>query len=197
MKKTISAGASVVTAALLVGSIGAAAPKPKLPKSWRGTAQYTYTYEEADRTVQKTMSASIVLVPVRGWTGNYTVSRGTVTGTYTEKTPSDGCTLTLSGSYPATKYLLTLQVSASRSARASFSGSEGGTNASFPATRTCPDGTSETTAVTGYLDNPFFMLTRHTGGFPVKASLTRIAGSLRTAQSGGVWTLRYSFVGKR
>ena len=43
----------------------------------------------------------------------------------------------------------------------------------------------------------FFMLTRNTAGFPVKSGLTKIAGSLRQAQSGAVWTLRFSFVGKR
>ena len=41
------------------------------------------------------------------------------------------------------------------------------------------------------------MLTRKNAGVPVKAALTKIAGSLRTAESGAVWTLRFSFVGKR
>jgi hypothetical protein len=41
------------------------------------------------------------------------------------------------------------------------------------------------------------MLVRHTAGFPVNKSLTRISGSLRTAQDGGVWNVRFSFVGKK
>ena len=41
------------------------------------------------------------------------------------------------------------------------------------------------------------MLVRHTVGFPVTSSLTKIAGSLRTAQSGGVWAVRFSLVGKK
>jgi hypothetical protein len=47
------------------------------------------------------------------------------------------------------------------------------------------------------VENPFFMVSRHTAGFPVNASLTRISGSLRTAQDGGVWTVRFSLVGKK
>jgi hypothetical protein len=191
MKKTIPAGAAVVAGALLVSSIGTAAPKPKPPKRWRGTALYTYTLKDDGRSVEQTVSGSVVLVPVRGWTGSYQVSSGALKSEYTEKT-SDGCTLTSSGSYPASKYLLSLQLSGRR---ASFSGSEGAVSKPVTATRTCPDGTSETSEQ-GVV-NPFFMLTRHTAGFPVNASLTKIAGSLRTVESGAVWTVRFSFVGQR
>jgi hypothetical protein len=195
MKKSIAASTVVVAAAaLLVSSVGAAAPTPKLPKRWRGNAVYTYTYNGDDQIVQQTVSASVVLVPVKGWTGTYGVSSGTIKSDYTSKTP-DGCTTTSSGSYSASKYLLTLQVDSSRRPRASFSAQEGAVGAPVPATQTCPDGTSQTTSMG--VENPFFMLSRHTTGFPVNASLTRISGSLRTAQSGGVWTVRFSLVGKK
>jgi hypothetical protein len=194
MRKTLAAAAAVLAAALLVSSVEAAAPKPKLPKRWRGTAVYTHTYTGSDQTVQQTVSASVVLVPVRGWTGTYQVSSGTIKSNYTSKTP-DGCTMTSSGSYRATKYLLTLQVSVSRPPRASFSAQEGAVSAPVPSTTTCPDGTSLNSTVG--VENPFFMVSRHTAGFPVNASLTRISGSLRTAQDGGVWTVRFSLVGKK
>ena len=194
MTKTLATGAVVVAAGLLASSIGAATPKPKLPKRWRGTAVYTYTHNGNDQVVQQTVSASVVLVPVRGWIGTYQPASGTIKSSYTSKTP-DGCTLTSSGSYKVTKYLLTLQVSASSRPTASFSAPEGAVSAPVPATQTCPDGTSQTSEMG--VENPFFMVSRHTAGFPVKASLTRISGSLRTAQSGGVWTVRFSLVGTK
>src|SRR5207248_8009884 len=123
MKTTIAAGAAVVAAALLVSSIGAATT-PKLPKRWRGTAVYTYARNGDDGSVQQTVSASVVLVPAKGWTGTYQVSSGTIKYSDTETT-SDGCTQTSSGSFPASKYLLTLQLDLSRRPRATFSGSEG------------------------------------------------------------------------
>ena len=194
MKKTIATGAAVVATALIVSSVGAAAPKPKLPKRWTGTAVYTHTYQGDDGSMQQTVNAAVVLVPAKGWRGTYQVSSGTIKSNYTQTT-SDGCTVTSSGSYPASKYLLTLQVSASPRPRASFSAQEGAVSAPVPATTTCPDGTSFTSEIG--VENPFFMVGRHTAGFPVKASLTRISGSLRTAQDGGVWTVRFSFVGKK
>ena len=118
------------------------------------------------------------------------------TRTRTTETTSDGCTQTSSGSFPASKYLLTLQLDLSRRPRATFSGSEGAAPAPTTVTITCPDGTTSQSQ-SGGVENPFYMLVRHTAGFPVKASLTRIAGSLRTAQSGGVWTVRFSLVGKK
>jgi hypothetical protein len=197
MKKTIAAGASLVAAALLVSSTGAATPKPKLPKRWRGTAVYTYTYQGDDSSVEQTVSASVVLVPVlrRGWTNMYEVSSGTITYDDTQKT-SDGCTQTSSASFQASKYLLTLQLELSRRPRASFSGSEGAAPTPTTVTMTCPDGTTSQSQ-SGGVENPFYMLVRHTAGFPVNASLTKISGSLRTAQSGAVWTVRFSFVGKK
>jgi hypothetical protein len=194
MRKTIAAGAAVIAAALLVSSVGAAAPKPKLPKRWRGTAVYTHTYKGDDRSFQQTVSASVVLVPAKGWTGTYAVSSGTIKSNYTDTT-SDGCTTTSSGSYAASKYLLTLQLDASSRPRASFSAPEGAVDAPVPAMTTCPDGTSLASEMG--VENPFFMLGRHTAGFPVKASLTRISGSLRTVQDGAVWTVRFSLVGKK
>jgi hypothetical protein len=196
MRKTVAAGAAVIAATLLVSSIGVAAT-PKPPKRWRGTAVYTYTLKDDERTVQQTVTGSILLVPVRraGWPNTYEVSSGTIKSEYKE-TASDGCTLTSSASYAANKYLLTLQLSLTRPPRASFSGSEGAATSPASATRTCPDGTSQQTELGG-VASPFFMLTRHTAGFPVTASLTKIAGSLRTAQSGIVWTVRFSFIGQR
>ena len=122
MKKTIATGAALVAAALLVSSVGAAAPKPKLPKRWLATAVYTYTYQGDEWTAQQTVSASVVLVRVRGGTSSYEVSSGTIKYDSTQKT-SDGCTQTSSGSFKASKYLLTLQLVLSRRPRASFSGS--------------------------------------------------------------------------
>jgi hypothetical protein len=197
MKKTLATGAAVVAAALLVSSVGAAAPKPKLPKRWQATAFYTYSYKGDDATAQQTVSASVVLTPVRvrGWTNMYEVSSGTIKFDSTTTT-SDGCTQTSSGSFPATKYLLTLQLDLSRRPRATFSGSEGAAPTLQTVTITCPDGTTSQSQ-SGGVENPFYMLVRHTAGFPVNKSLTRIAGSLRTAQSGIVWTVRFSFVGKK
>jgi hypothetical protein len=198
-RRTIAASAAVA-AALLVSSVVAAAPAAKVPKRWHGTALYTYTYTGDDGSVQQTMNASVVLVPVRvrGWTNTYQVSTGTIKWDYKQQT-SDGCTLTSSGSYRATKYhlVLQLQLQRGRRPRAFFSGQEGGASDYPTATITCPDGTSETTTLGSGIGNPFFMLTRKTAGVPVKAALTKIAGSLRTAESGAVWTLRFSFVGKR
>ena len=195
MKTTIATAAALVAAALLVSSVDAAAPKPKLPKRWRGTAVYTHTYNADDRSFQQTVSASVVLVPAKGWTGTYAVSSGTIKSNYTDTDKTSGCTTTSSGSYPASKYLLTLQLDASSRPRASFSAQEGAVSAPVPATTTCPDGTS-TTSTMG-VENPFFMVGRHTAGFPVKASLTRISGSLRTVEDGAVWTVRFSLVGKK
>ena len=197
MRQAIAAVAAVAAAALLVSSVDAAAPKPKLPKRWRATAVYTYTYQGDDWTAQQTVSASVVLTPVRarGWTDMYQVSSGTITYDNTQKT-SDGCTQTSSGSFPASKYLLTLQLDLSRRPRASFSGSEGAAPTPTTVTITCPDGTTSQSQ-SGGVENPFYMLVRHTAGFPVNASLTRISGSLRTAQSGAVWNVRFSFVGKK
>jgi hypothetical protein len=195
MKKSIAAGAALVAAALLVSSVGAAAPKPKLPKRWRGTAVYTYTYKGDDFSTQQTVSASVVLVLRKGYTATYQSSSGTIRSDYTQTRSDDGCTTTSSGSYPVSKYLLTLQVDASSRPRASFSAPEGAVSAPVPATTTCPDGTSFDSTMG--VENPFFMVSRHTAGFPVKASLTRISGSLRTAQDGGVSTVRFSLVGKR
>jgi hypothetical protein len=195
MKKTITASAAVVAAALLVSSIGAAVPKPKVPKRWSATAVYTYTYQGDEGSAQQTVSASVVLVPVKGWTSSYQVKSGTIKFDNTTKT-SDGCTQTSSGSFPASKYLLTLQLDLSRRPRASFSGSEGAAPSLQTVTITCPDGTTSQNE-SGGVENPFYMLVRHTAGFPVNKSLTRIVGSLRTAQSGGVWAVRFSFVGKK
>lgn len=197
MKTTIATTAALVAAALLVSSVDAAAPKPKLPKRWRATAVYTYTYQGDDATAQQTVSASVVLTPVRarGWTNMYQVSSGTIKYDQTQKT-SDGCTQTSSGSFPASKYLLTLQLDPSRRPRAYFSGSEGAAPAPTTVTITCPDGTTSQSQ-SGGVENPFYMLVRHTAGFPVTSSLTKIAGSLRTAQSGIVWNVRFSFVGKK
>src|SRR5262245_1462106 len=191
MRKTIAAGVAVVAAALIVSSVGAAAAKPKLPKRWRATAVYTYTYQGDEGSAQQTVSASVVLVPVRarGWTNMYQVSSGTIKFDTTQET-SDGCTQTSSGSFPASKYLLTLQLDLSRRPRASFSGSEGAAPALQTVTITCPDGTTSQSQ-SGGVENPFYMLVRHTAGFPVNASLTKISGSLRTAQDGGVWTVRF------
>lgn len=196
MKTTIATAAALFAAALLVSSVDAAAPKPKLPKRWRGTAVYTYTYQGDDSTAQQTVSAAVVLTPVRarGWSNMYQVSSGTITYDQTQKT-SDGCTQTSSGSFAASKYLLTLQLDPSRR-RAYFSGSEGAAPAPTTVTTTCPDGTTSQSQ-SGGVENPFYMLVRHTAGSPVTSSLTKIAGSLRTAQSGGVWTVRYSLVGKK
>jgi hypothetical protein len=195
MRQAIAAVAAVVAAALLVSSVDAAAPKPKLPKRWRGTAVYTNTYTSDDSSGQQTVTASVVLVPAKCWTSTYQVSSGTIKFDDTEKT-SDGCTQQSSGSFPASKYLLTLQLDLSRHPRATFSGSEGAAPTPTTVTITCPDGTTSQTQ-SGGVENPFYMLVRHTAGFPVNMSLTRIAGSLRTAQSGSVWTVRFSFVGKK
>jgi hypothetical protein len=197
MKKTIATGAALVAAALLVSSVEAAAPKPKLPKRWLATAVYTYNYQGDDATAQQTVNASVVLLPVRrrGWTNMYEVSSGTIKYDSTTTT-SDGCTQTSSGSFKASKYLLTLQLDLSRRPRASFSGSEGAAPSPTTVTITCPDGTTSQSE-SGGVENPFYMLVRHTAGFPVNASLTKIAGSLRTAQSGIVWNVRFSFVGKK
>ena len=139
------------------------------------------------------MRGSVVMVPVRarGWPGTYQVSSATIKSRYTE-TSSEGCTLTSSGSYRAAKSLLVLQVSGGN---ASFSGSEGALSAPVRATRTCPDGSSLSNPVPVF--NPFFMLTRHTAGFAVKGSPGKFAGTLRRAESGAVWTVRFSFVGQR
>ena len=195
MKKSIATGAAVLAAALLVSSIDAATPKPKVPKRWRATAVYTYTYKDDEQSAQQTVSASVVLVPVRGWTNTYQVSSGTIKFDNTTTT-SDGCTQASSGSVPASKYLLTLQLALSRRPRATFSGSEGAAPAPQTVTITCPDGTTSQSQ-SGGVENPFYMLVRHTAGFPVNTSFTKISGSLRTAQSGAVWTVRFSFVGKK
>jgi hypothetical protein len=197
MKKTIATGAAVLAAALLVSSVDAAAPKPKLPKRWLATATYTYAYKDAEQDARQTVSASVVLVPVRrrGWPNMYEVLSGTIKYDNTLRT-SDGCTQTSSGSFRASKYLLTLQLQLPPRPRATFSGSEGAAPAPTTVTITCPDGTTSQSQ-SGGVENPFYLLVRHTAGFPVNASLTRISGSLRTAQSGGVWTVRFSFVGKK
>jgi hypothetical protein len=193
MKKAFVLGAAVLATALVASSIDAAPTAAKPPKRWRGTAVYTYTYKDDERSVQQTVSGSVVMAPVRarGWTGTYQVSSGTIKSSYTEKS-SDGCTLTSSGSYRAAKSLLVLQVSGGN---ASFSGSEGALSAPVQATRTCPDGSSLSNPVPVF--NPFFMLTRHTAGFAVKGSPGKFAGKLRQAESGAVWTVRFSFVGQR
>jgi hypothetical protein len=191
MKKAFVLGAAVLAAALVASSIDAAPTAAKPPKRWRGTALYTYTYKDDDRSVQQTVNGSVVLAPVRGRPGTYQVSSGTIKSDYSEKS-SDGCTLTSSGSYRATKYLLTLQVSGGN---ASLSGSEGAVSAPVEATRTCPDGSSLSNPVPVF--NPFFMLTRHTAGFRVKGSPGKFAGTLRRAESGAVWTVRFSFVAQR
>jgi hypothetical protein len=193
MKKAFVLGATVLAAALVASSIDAAATSAKPAKRWRGTAVYTYTYKGDDRTVQQTVSGSVVMVPTRarGWTGAYEVSSGTIKSNYAEKS-SDGCTLTSSGTYRAPKSLLVLQVSGGS---ASLSGSEGAVSAPVPATRTCTDGSSLESPVPVF--NPFFMLTRHTAGFAVKGSPGKFAGTLRRAESGAVWTVRFSFAGQR
>jgi len=196
MKTAIAAGAAVVAAALLVSSVGAAAPKPKLPKRWRGTGLYTYAYRGHGGSIRQSVSASVVLVAAPGSTATYQASSGTIKSHYTAKT-GDGCTVTSSGSYRATKYLLTLRLQVSRDPKATFSGQEGAASGPVPLKKACPSGTSETTTSTLGVENPFYMLTRNSAGFPVKGSLTRISGSLRTAQSGAVWTLRFSFLGQR
>ena len=81
MRKTIAVSAIVVVAALLVTSIAAAAPKPKLPKRWIGTAQYTLTYNGDGRSVQQSASASVVLVPVRSWVNRTRSRKGRSSGT--------------------------------------------------------------------------------------------------------------------
>jgi hypothetical protein len=187
---------AVSAAALLVGSVDAAAPKPTLPKRWSGTGLYSYTYRGHGGSIRQTVSASVVLVPVRGSTATYEVASGTITSGYTAKT-ADGCTLTSSGSYRATKDLLTLRLRVSRLPKATFSGQEGTASGPVPLRKACPRGASQTTRSTLGVENPFFMLMRSPAGYPVNASLTRIAGSLRTAQSGAVWTLRFNFLGQR
>src|SRR5205814_43370 len=124
-------------AALLVGSVDAAASKPKLPKRWRGTGLYTYAYRGHGGSIRQTVSASVVLEPVPGSTATYQVSSGTITSGYTAKT-ADGCTLTSSGSYRATKYLLTLHLQMSREPKATFSGHEGAASAPVPLKKACP-----------------------------------------------------------
>jgi hypothetical protein len=195
MKTTIAAGAALVAGALLVSSVGAATA-PKLPKRWRGTGLYTYVYRGHGGSIRQTVSASVMLVPVPGSPATYQVSSGTIRSGFTAKT-ADRCTLTSSGSYRATKSLLTLRLQASRDPKATFSGQEGAASGPVPLRKACPRGTSQTTRSTLGVENPFFMLTRSSAGYPVNASLTRISGSLRTAQSGAVWTLRFNFVGKK
>jgi hypothetical protein len=194
MKKSFAAGAAVVAAALLVSSVDAA--PAKLPKRWRGTGLYTYAYRGHGGSIRQTVSASVVLVPAPGSPATYQVSSGTIRSSFTAKT-ADGCTLTSSGSYRATKSLLTLRLRVSRDPKATFSGQEGAASGPVPLKKACPSGTSETTTSTLGVENPFSMLTRNSAGYPVTAALTRIAGSLRTAQSGGVWTVRFSFRGQR
>ena len=191
MKNAFVLGAAALAATLVASSIDAATTAANPAKRWRGTALYTYSYKDDDRTVQQTVNGSVVLAPVRGRTGTYQVSSGTIKSNYSEKS-SDGCTLSSSGSYRATKYLLTLQVSGGN---ASLSGSEGAVSAPVEATRTCPDGSSLSNPVPVF--NPFFMLTRHTAGFRVKGSPGTFAGTLRRAESGTVWTVRFSFVAQR
>jgi hypothetical protein len=194
-----------ITAAVVAGGVGvarattaapsAAAPKTKLPKRWRGTGLYTYSYRGHGGSIRQTVSASVMLVPVPGSTATYQVSSGTIRSDFTVKT-GDGCTLTSSGSYRATKSLLTLRLRVSRDSRATFSGQEGAAGGPVPLKKACPGGTSETTSSTLGVENPFSMLTRNSAGYPVNASLTGISGSLRAAQSGAVWTVRFSFVGQ-
>ena len=196
MRKPIAAVAAVVGAALLVSSIGAATTA-KPPKRWLGTALYTYTFKDNERSVQQTVNASVVFSPAgRGWTSTYQVTSGTLKSDYLETT-SDGCKTVSSGTYPALKGLAVLQLALGRPRTASFSGSEGATKTLPDATRTCSDGTSETTQGAVAVVSPFFMLSRHTAGFPINASVTKIAGSVRTAQAGAVWTVRFSLVGQR
>ena len=200
--------AAIVTTALASGIAWAAVPAPsavahatkgsvgtiKFPRRWKGRSSYTYSMNQVGvQKVQAKETATVVLREVKGQgrSGQYEVESGAITWT-TSGSDNSGCTWTGSGSHKMNTTELFLQLDISRKPyRAVFAAQD---SLTAPVTMTCPDGTRQTDQ---QLLHPFFLLGRKTGGVPVNAKLTKIAGSSPGSQNAGgskqQWKYNWSF----